>query len=249
MVGPALRDCFPHNRIADVSTHTPDKQTARLTSSPRSHPTLLSYFDSMQGHTCLQINSEYALRFRAKGKGGANRLHISVARKTSPQSTYLDCEVNLAPTSTDYEYKLHPRETGSSIGPVEISFSANGSTVLLDDIKPVRVQRYESGDTNPTSFRSAVVASLQQLKPGLLRYWDGQLGDTLDNQIAPLVTRKRSGYSAFSSEANEIQVGLNDFLQLCARLRTEPYYVVPITFTPLEMHNLIEFLAGPPVGA
>ncbi len=223
----------------DLSPHTNGKQAVVLSASKESRAVLRSFFDTTEGRTFIQLNGAYALCFRAKGKGGNNRICVSVTRKTSPQRVYLNRELTLAPTWTDQELSFTTNERGEAIGPVEVSFAASNATVLLDDVSLVN-----TSDKNPTAFRQPVVAALRELHPGLLRYWGGQLGDTLDNQLAPASARQRSGYSAFSSEAADIQIGLNEFLQLCAAVNAEPYYVVPITLSFSEMKSLIEFLAG-----
>jgi len=130
-------------------------------------------------------------------------------------------------------------ETGRPIGTVQVEFASNGSNVLLDD-----VSLEKASDINPTVFRDDVVKVLKELRPGLLRYWSGQLGDTLENQISPPFARRRTGYSASRTEQDQLQYGLYDFLQLCSVIGADPYYVAPITFSPDEMQNLIQFLAG-----
>ena len=59
-------------------------------------------------------------------------------------------------------------------------------------------------------------------------------------QIAPPFARLRSGYSVYSTTRDDLEHGLHEFLELCETLGAEPWYVVPITFSPTEMSNLME---------
>jgi alpha-L-arabinofuranosidase len=78
----------------------------------------------------------------------------------------------------------------------------------------------------------------------VLRFWAGQLGDTLGNLIADPYGRQRAGYSAFLAEQDDISYGLQEFLQLSEWLGAEPWFVVPTTFSVTDASNLIEYLAG-----
>ena len=89
-----------------------------------------------------------------------------------------------------------------------------------------------------------MIATLQTLNPGVLRFWAGQLGDTLDNLIAPQYARQRAGYSAFFTSQDDISFGLQEFLQLCESVGAEPWFVVPSTFSTTDASHLIEYLAG-----
>ena len=112
---------------------------------------------------------------------------------------------------------------------------------LLDDVS---LRQTNSDPSNPTAFRDPVVQALRTLHPGVLRFWADQLGDSLDNLIAPLYARKRAGYSAFQVKQEDISYGLAEFLELCQTLGAEPWIVVPSTFTTTEAAGLIEYLAG-----
>ena len=38
---------------------------------------------------------------------------------------------------------------------------------------------------------------------------------------------------------------MHEFLELCELVHAEPWYVVPLAYSPAEMTHLIEYLAGP----
>jgi alpha-L-arabinofuranosidase len=69
-------------------------------------------------------------------------------------------------------------------------------------------------------------------------------GSSIDNIIAPAFARKRTGWSLVTTSQEDIPIGLNDFLQLCQTLGTEPWYSMPAGTSPKEAKHLIEYLAG-----
>ena len=77
-------------------------------------------------------------------------------------------------------------------------------------------------------------------------------GSSLDNMLAPPFARERSGSSTQGVLAEDIPVGLDEFLTLCQAVGAEPWYSMPPGTSPAEARSLIEYLAGPastPYGA
>jgi alpha-L-arabinofuranosidase len=125
---------------------------------------------------------------------------------------------------------------------VSLTFVTVGQdSFLLDDVS---LTQTNSDPANITAFRDPMVSTLQTLSPGVVRFWAGQLGDTLDNLIAPQFARQRAGYSAFYTSQDDISFGLQEFMQLCESIGAEPWFVVPSTFSTADASNLIEYLAG-----
>ena len=81
---------------------------------------------------------------------------------------------------------------GGVPGPLAVQFFVNGD-VLIDDIS---LKRANYGG-NPFSDR--MVQDLREMRPGILRNWGGQLGSSLDNQLAGEFARKPTGYSPKSA--------------------------------------------------
>jgi hypothetical protein len=112
----------------------------------------------------------------------------------------------------------------------------------LDDFSLVKL----NGDpANKTAFADGVVKALKAYRPGVLRYWAGQLGDTIENLTAPVGARRRAGFSAFGTTAGDQQLGLHEFLQLSEAVDAEPWVVIPITISTSDASWLIDYLAGP----
>jgi hypothetical protein len=230
------------DNLTDLPPGTLGKQTVVVTAPTANDTASISgFFDSVLGHTFLQLNGSYQLQFKAKGTGGSNQIKLAISR--TGVATYVSQTISLANSWNTYNINFTASENGS-IGTGGVSFATVGAdSFLLDDVSLVKT----NGDpTNTTVFRDPVVSALRTLNPGLLRYWGGQLGDTLDNLLQPQFGRQRSGYLAWYTEADIVDYGLHDFLTLCQTIGAEPWFVVPSTFSTTDANNLIEYLAGSP---
>jgi hypothetical protein len=229
------------DNLTDLPPGTLGLQTTILTAPSASDSASISgNFDSVSGKTFLQLNGTYQLQFKAKGISGSNQIGVKVQRYGV--ATYLNQPVTLTNGWNTYTLTFTAAENGSAIGTAGLTFSTVGADSFeLDDVVLSRI----NGDpTNTTAFRDPVVTALRTLQPGSLRYWSGQLGDTLDNLLTPQFGRQRAGYSAWQAESDAIDIGLHDFLALCQTTGAEPWFVVPTTFTTTDASNLIEYLAG-----
>lgn len=228
--------------LHDLAPDTEGRQSIRLSALDGGQAAIASFLDSVEGRTFLQLNGRYKLTFKAKGAGGSNRLEVNVARNANPVSfRYLSRTLTLAPEWRNYSLEFSANESGSSLGTLQVDFTPAGANVLLDD---VALERVNGDPANHTAFRDPVVDALRRLRPGILRFWAGQLGETLDNQLSPEFSRRRAGFSAWSSAQDDIHYSLPEFLTLCEAIGARPYYVIPTAFSSAEMRGLIEFLAG-----
>jgi hypothetical protein len=188
----------------------------------------------------VRLNGQFRLAFKAKGTGGANRAFVTVRRGSSP---HLSQTVQLTSDWADYTLPFTAAESETVSGTVSVEFSPTGQSALLLDDVSLRQTNSDAG--NPTEFRDGVVTALRELRPGILRYPNWQmLGNSLDNDLAPVFARKRSGYSAYGTNENNMLPGLHEFLVLCEHVGTDPWMSVPATSSPQEMTNLMEYLGG-----
>lgn len=228
------------SETADLPPGTAGRQCVRLSATGSGQDaSLRGLFDTLQGF--VRLDGAFRLAFKAKGAGGANRLRVSVRRGSL--APYLDTVVDLTNGWADYSLPFGADEGPEVSGTVVVEFApVQQSAALLDEVS----LRQTDGDPgNPTEFRDAVVAALRGLKPGILRYVNWQdLGNTLDNELAPVFARKRSGYSVYATNENNLMPGLHEFLVLCEHLGAEPWYNIPPVFTSLETANLMEYLGG-----
>ena len=122
----------------------------------------------------------------------------------------------------------------------EVRVASQDSHVWIDDVELARVDnRY------PTAFSDRFVDLLRELGPGVIRNWGHQLGSTLDNQLAEPWARKTNDFNPRDREPVKFHYSLHEFLQLNQATNSEPWYVVPPTWTAGELQNLIAYLAAP----
>lgn len=229
---------------SDLAPDSPGKQAVLMSAAKQGQgASVTSYFDSLAGHSFVQMNGSYTVNFRAKGVGGGNQLNISVGRIGSNRGnlTYLSQNVTLSNAWKDYSFRFSAAEQGV-IGTAAVSFSVNGASALLDDATLVE----EAAADNPTAFRNAVVYRLRALHPGVLRYMDNgtDFGSTIDNMLAVPFGRMRAGNSERIAEQDDVPIGLHEFLVLCHAVGAEPWFTVPAVTSPAEMQNLIQYLGG-----
>ena len=226
---------------ADLPPGTTGSQTAAVTAPTANDSANLSaYFDTTAGKTFVKLNGTYQLTFQAKGTGGSNSLRLFLSR--GGVTNYLNQVVNLTNSWATYTFNFTAAENGFSPSAVALQFSTIGQDSFLID--NVNLTQTNTDPSNTTAFRDPVVNALKAFSPGVLRFWAGQLGDTLDNLIADPNSRMRAGYLAWYNEQDDISYGLHEFLQLCEVVGAEPWFVVPSTFSPTDASNLIQYLAG-----
>ena len=245
----------------DLPSGTLGIQTIALNApSQGDNADLYIYLDGTSGQTFLQFNGSYSLSFKAKSLGGSNSVYVTLARDNYPSTVYIAQTVALSNVWQTYTIPF----TGSDAGLVataELHFKtaapnlgSPASSFEMDDVSLVQTSNQDTSNT--TVFRDPVVKALKQLNPGVLRFWFNQEGETLDNFLAPDTGRQRSAYSGYGASGDintpYVEYNLPEFLQLCQLVGSgsnttpiEPWVVIPITLSPTEASNLIDYLAGP----
>ena len=229
--------------LQDLSPRSPGKQALRVTASnPGAFAGIATFFDTANGPSYVQLRGPYLIRFRAKGFGGNKAIRVKLSRITHDGDiTLLDQNVPLSGNWQDYSLNLTAAEPTSIVGTVSLAFSVGGCDVLLDDVS------LEEAAPNGTAFRNDVVATLQRLKPGVLRYMDsGQnFGSSLDNMLAPAMARRRSGFNRYATDPSSPAIGLHDFLVLCEKLKAQPWYTMQLGMSTQEASDIMDYLGGP----
>ncbi|NUM55984.1 MAG: hypothetical protein HUU46_20275 [Candidatus Hydrogenedentes bacterium] len=201
----------------------------------------------------IVVRGPWKISFWAKGKGVADRIRVMFHREG--EGSFIDESIKLSPqwqlierafTVPDGADKLGPYNEGDYHPLLVLSLSVDndGGQVWLDDaaLEP-------ANEKNPTVFTDAFVNRLKELRPGVLRNWSTQHGNTLVNEIAEPFERKTNGYSPRQRAAGEWGFSLHEFLQLCKEIEAEPWYVMPPMWSERDVHGLMEYLAGPADGA
>ncbi len=234
--------------LADLPPDTAGRQCIRISAAGTGQfASINTAFGAFGGSNFVIMNGTYRVTFKAKGVGGNNRVVVAVARGNN---TFTNQNVTLSTSWSTYTVDFSAAETSSApVGFVVLSFTPTGSSVLLDDVS---LEQTNGDPTNTTAFRDPVVAALRSFNPGGLRAHCLDLGDSLDDLIAPPFGHRRPEYSVYATNKGTIPYGWHEFLELCELLGAEPYLPIPIVFSDAEAANLIEYLAGPttsPYGA
>ncbi len=229
------------SNTSDLPPGTSGHQTVGVNAPAASDSaSLTAYFDRAAGRSFVLLNGTFQLSFRAKGKGGSKAIALHLER--IGLATYLSQTLNLTDSWANYSFSFNATESGAALNAVSLSFNTVGQdSFLLDDVSLLQTN---SDPSNTTAFRDPMVSTLKTFRPGVLRFWAGQSGDSLDNLIAEPYARQRAGYSAFYTSQDDISYGLHEFLQLCESVGAEPWFVVPVTFSTTDASHLIEYLAG-----
>jgi len=230
----------------DLPPGLPGHQALRIEAAGRGESAeLKSYFDSTEGMTFLRLRGWFRLSFRAKALAGFRMLHVRVLRIAPGARPFLDQDVFLKPAWGEFQLDFAAGENASPTGPVEVSFTAAGGSLLMDDVD----LELTGGDpANHTVFRDEVVKTLKELHPGVLRMMESHcgLGSSIDNLLAPAAARQRAGFLGWSNTMEDIPVGIPEFLELCQEVGAEPWIVVPTAMSKAEARTLAEYLTGAP---
>lgn len=198
---------------------------------------LLAYFDDIapRAGKLLPVAGKWRFAVWARADGERLRLTVRFDRKNAPP--FLNQEIVLTPNWRRYEFVFQGRDDGpAEILELRLTLAGGGAgRMLLDDA--------ELGPVSAGPFRKEVVDTLKQLRPGYLRDWQNQLGDTLENRLADTFARRPSRYRPGEQEI-QFGYGLGEFLDLCKEVGAAPWIVVPTTFGDAEFAGLGRYLAA-----
>ncbi len=186
-----------------------------------------SYLDAIGDRAVrlLPLNGEWTLSLWARAATPSAKLRVQIDRSGTP--AFLNVLVPLATEWREYRWTIRPADTGAPATlAVRFTNESDGVDIWLDDAS------LRPRTANPTAFRDEVVQTLHTLRPGYLRDWQGQLGDTLANRLAP--ARRATRYRPGGTEATDFAYALPDFLALSHEVGANPWVVLPTTFTPAE---------------
>jgi len=198
----------------------------------------------------LLVKGNWRLEFWAKGRSDGNQIRARFFREN--EADFIDETITLTTAWQQYQFDVNIPDgtdperayTDAEYHPVlgfSIEVLSGGGEAWIDDLA-LRC----ADDGNPTVFCDSYVDRLKQLRPGILRDWSNQLGCSLSlgNQLAVPWARRTCGFRPDSASAGAYAYSLHEFLELCREVSAEPWYVIPPTFSPEDLTNLIEYLAA-----
>ncbi len=195
----------------------------------------------------INLNGSYTVSYWAKAVSGVNaKVSVSLLRGGT---AYLNSvQDSLSSSWTQYSHTFTAAEIGPQTNALNLNFVVPGGESVL--MAKVNVSEATTSG-NPTVFRDAVVSTLQALKPGVLRMSD-QVGmtNTLDNMLVDQWARKPVDFSTVPLNGapgyyNSITYSIPEFLQLCQTVGADAWITLPVTLSPAEVNELIDYLGGP----
>jgi hypothetical protein len=215
------------------------RRSLRVGAEGGSPAVVSSYLDSIgeRAGNLLPLEGSWELCFWARLDRGSARLRVHFGREKS--TPLIDRELEVGPSWTQVRLPFSGSDSGT-VGTIGLSFEVRGSPdgdILLDDVDLRR-----DGDRG-FPFRREVVEALERIRPGYLRDWQGQLGDTLENRTAPAFARRSYRYRPGDREQSDYGYGLRDFLDLCVRIHASPWIVAPTISTEGDCAGLGDYLS------
>lgn len=191
----------------------------------------------------LQVNGLWQLGLWVHGeKAGAANLQIRFHRHGSTPFIHLQHPVK--PGWHYLEHRFDATDAGP-IGALELELKVTSGVVHLDDIwlgplHPNPLLSDKKTRLATETFNPYLISLLQRIRPGYLRDWQGQLGDTLNNRLATPFARRTSRYRPGDSD---FSYGLAEFIDLSHLIGAQPWIVLPTTFSTNEALQLGAWLA------
>jgi hypothetical protein len=203
-----------------------------------------SYLDNgfqFGGQNFLPVTGTWTLSFWARTTTTSGATLSVSFRRLNGTSAFLSQTVTLTNSWQQFVYNFTANDNGPA-ATLDLQFVANGSTgtlVHLDD-----VQLGNASDLANGAWRTPLINTLEQLNPGYLRDWQGQIGDTLANRLAPTFGRGPTRYNPDPTNSTVwFLYSIPDFLELCHQVGAQPWITIPTTLYSSEFTALGQYLA------
>ena len=214
---------------AQARPGSPGLQSAHLIAGPGAPVKLVHYLDMIgqRAGKLLLVNGEWTLSVWARSNTPKQILQLRFQRQGTPAFVQESVQLGRDWKLYTFSFRASEQPQPAPAPPLELSFGIDGGDAWLDDAALGRSQSGAGG------FRSEVVDMLKQLKPGYLRDWQGQLGDSIANRLAEPFARHPTRYRTGDSELQYLY-SLPEFFELCAAVGAQPWVVAPTLSTDAE---------------
>lgn len=221
--------------VATTRPGSPGRSALHMTVRPDDRTEIYSFLDSSGAPAgrLMAVNGKWHFSLWLKALAGAPDVRFSLKRGTTRLF-----EQTVRPGSGWQQYDVDftgdemPATGANDALQLTLSVGGVGAAVAVDDLA--------LGPVTSGAFRPEVVTMLQRLRPGYLRDWQGQLGDTIENRLASPWQRQSSRYHW--SEDGNFLFGLDEFVELCAQVGAMPWVIIPSTVTDNELALLSGFV-------
>lgn len=234
-----------HSNTSLVAPGSPGQRSLGLYPDTQAGVQITSHFDAIgeRAGKLLLVNGRWRLGLWVHaGAADTAQVHIRFHRHGS--RPFLDIQHTAAVGWHYLSYTFEADDSGP-VGPLQLSVEVRGGIVHLDDIwlgaQPLPETVADNAGALATQvFSPQLIRMLEHLRPGYLRDWQGQLGDTLDNRLASPFARRTTRYRPGDSDFG---YGLPEFLDLNHLVGAQPWLILPTTFRPDEARQLGSWLA------
>ncbi len=237
------KDTPPDQVMMEANDKRPDSAGRRSLAlipppdAPKRHVSsarVTAYFDSIGNRAGKLLPVEGRWKFSVWARSGSGLGNLTITFQRQGSQPFLRETVRVPGTWKRVEFQFVGVDKGPP-GTLSLELAAEGDKILLDDAS-LGPEAEGSG-----AFRQEMVTALEKLKPGYLRDWQGQLGDTFENLIAPPEARRSDRYRA--GPEDRFGYSLPEFLDLCKRVGANPWVILPTTFYDEEYQAFGHFLA------
>ena len=206
-------------------------------------------------HKLMVVEGDWRIRLKARAANAGDQIRVRYYRDGGApyNPTFLDRTFALGGNWATYQEDQTvvvgtdqtPEPWPTGVYRPALTFridvpASNTGQVWIDEVELYRVD----DASNPTVFSDRFVQRLLGYQPGVLRWWAGQLGNTLENMTRSWPQRGTAGYKPSSTTPQSWNYGVEDFLKLCAHVGAEPWIVMPPTASQPDLLGFMEYLAG-----
>lgn len=220
---------WPRGEVSNVPQSrpgSPGRQAVQLATNA----SLYYWLDTESGDS-LPVNGEWQLRFWLRAPAGPARLKVRFARQG--EAAMLAQELNAGPAWQAVTLPFNGHQAAKK-GALELSLQAVDGSVQLDDA-------WLGASAERGAFRQTVIDTLKALRPGVLRDWQGQLGDSAANRLAAPWARHPVRYREGEGESLFLY-GIPEFIELARSLGSQPWIILPTTLDDGETRALGQWL-------
>ncbi|MEN9630434.1 MAG: hypothetical protein RJA10_3662 [Pseudomonadota bacterium] len=205
---------------------SPGRQSVRLDASSVTEAALFNHLDSITARAGKLLKVQGPWLFSIWARKTSPQARVQVRFRRHGHAAWLDHSWEPGSQWSELRLPFEPRDSGPD-GPLELSITVRGGSVDLDDVYLGEASAGEGG------FRNATVEALKLLRPGYLREWQGQLGDSAGNRLAPPLQRQPTRYRPGAQDWF-FHYGLSEFAELAAAVGARPWFVLPAVGSPAQ---------------
>lgn len=212
------------------------KQVVHLTALPGQPAHLASYIDTLpRAGRLLAVDGAWRLNFWLR-RTSALPVNLRVRFARDGGEVFVDQQLAPGQDWQPIEIAFNGNEALEGKGHLDFSLSLQAGSIDIDDIY--------LGEARPGAggFRQAVVETLRSLRPGFLRDWQGQLGDSADNRLANEEARQPVRYRPGEAEIFQTY-SIPQTMALCAAVGASPWLILPTTLGKQDARRLGEAIA------